>query len=64
MNTFDFFIESLNLDAPNFDKAERVMDWRNYVPLDWQKHWDEFTEREKKIIATMAQMQADSEEWD
>lgn len=64
MNHFDFFIEEVDIETPAFDKAERVMDWRNYVPYDWQAHWAEFSERERKIIVTMALMQANSEDWD
>jgi hypothetical protein len=52
------------LDNPEFEKAGRVHDWRNYVPEEFQDAWPHLTEREKKIIVIMAQSQADREEWD
>jgi hypothetical protein len=64
MNLFEYFIKHINLDNPEFDKRSKVHDWRNYVPYDWMKEWDNLTEREKNIIAVMAETQADNEEWD
>jgi DNA-binding CsgD family transcriptional regulator len=54
----------ININNPDFKNAAKVHDWRNYVPCDWQKNWEQFTERERQIIAVMAQSQADKEEWD
>ena len=64
MNLFEDFIKNIDLNDPNFEQTTRVHDWRNYVPDEWQKDWGKFTDREKKIIAIMAEAQADSEEWD
>ena len=64
MNLYEDFIKHINLDNPEFDKRNKVHDWRNYVPYDWMKEWDNLTEREKKIIAVMAETQANNEEWD
>ena len=67
MNLFQDYtaeLSMIDLSNPQFEKAERIMDWRNYVPYDWQKNWSEFSERERQIIAVMAQSQADKEEWD
>lgn len=64
MNLFEDFIKNIGLNDPKFEQTTRVHDWRNYVPDEWQKDWDKFTDREKKIIAIMAETQADSEEWD
>jgi len=64
MNLYEDFICHVNLHTPEFDKKTKVHDWRNYVPDDWVKNWEQFGYREKKIIAIMAEMQADKEEWD
>jgi hypothetical protein len=64
MNLFEDFIKHIDLNEPKFEQATKVHDWRNYVPYDWQKDWNDFTDREKKIIAVMAETQADKEEWD
>jgi len=66
MDIFEEFIKTnyIDIDRPDFDNKTKVHDWRNYVPYNWQTNWGQFTEREKKIIAVMAQMQADNEEWD
>jgi hypothetical protein len=57
-------LSMININNPDFKNAAKVHDWRNYVPCDWQKNWEQFTERERQIIAVMAQSQADKEEWD
>ncbi len=57
-------LSGINIDNPEFEKSNSVHDWRNYVPYDWQINWAELTERERQIIAVMAQSQADREEWD
>lgn len=64
MNLFEDFTKHINLDKPDFEKRTKVHDWRNYVPDEWVKEWDSLTEREKRIIAVMAETQADKEEWD
>jgi len=63
----DKFINSIcltDVSNPEFEKAGRICDWRNYVPSEFKSNWDLFAEREKKIIAIMAQNEADKEEWD
>jgi len=62
----NLFTQYTNIDInnPQFEKAVEVCDWRNYVPYDWVEKWEEFTDRERQIIVVMAEMQADSEEWD
>ena len=64
MNLFEDFTKHINLDNPEFENRKKVHDWRNYVPYEWVKEWDRLTEREKRIIAVMAETQADKEEWD
>ena len=64
MNLFEEMTKGLNLENPDFKNLNKCHDWRNYVPYDWQRNWNEITERERKIIAVMAEMQAEDEEWD
>ena len=67
MNLFQDYTAELSMidtNNPDFKNASKVHDWRNYVPYDWQKLWSQFTERERQIIAIMAQIQADKEGWD
>lgn len=64
MNIFEKFTQLIDIENPRFEDAGKVHDWRNYVPYDWQKNWFEFTERERQIIAVMAETQADKEDWD
>jgi hypothetical protein len=67
MNLFKEYTEELsmiNIDKPEFENKDKVHDWRNYVPYEWQNNWEQFTQRERQIIAVMAQTQADKEEWD
>lgn len=67
MDLFQYYTSELsmaNIDNPDFEHKNVTHDWKNYVPYDWQKNWSEFTERERKIIAVMAQREANKEEWD
>ena len=67
MSLFDNFertIVGIDLDNPDFENKTAIHDWRNYVPGAWQYNWNEFTDRERKIIAIMAQLEADNEDWD
>lgn len=67
MNLFEDYIEQLsmiNFDTPDFENLSKVNDWKNYVPHEWRDNWGQFTERERQIIAVMAQNQADKEEWE
>lgn len=62
INLLEEFTSDIDLDNPKFYKAEKIHDWRNYVPYDWQKNWNKFTKREKQIIIVMMKTQADKEE--
>ncbi len=67
MNLFKDYTNKLSMidiDNPDWKNISKVHDWKNYVPYDWQENWQDFTERERQIIAVMAQSQADKEEWD
>lgn len=52
------------LENPKFEEAGKVHDWRNHVPEEFEKEWDNLTLREKQIIHFMAEKEADREEWD
>lgn len=64
MNIFDSIPHYLDLNEPNFDKANKVHDWRNHVTSDFIDIWDNLSLREKQIIYIMAEQQANKEEWD
>ena len=64
MNLFNEFIKNIDLNDPKFEDSGRVHDWRNYIPNEWVECWSEFTEKERKIMAVMAETQANNEEWD
>jgi len=53
-----------NMDNPDFAKAEKIHDWRNYVPQLLQDNWSKLTGRERMIIAILADKRASNEEWD
>ena len=60
----EYFLESVDLNNPDFENRCIVHDWRNYVPENWMDKWHKFTDREKIIIAVMAETIANKEEWD
>ena len=64
MNLFEEFTSGIDINNPKFGEHTKVHDWRNYVPDEWVEKWDDLTERERKIIAVMVEIQADKEEWD
>ena len=50
--------------TPEWDKAQRVHDWRNYISDEVRALWDSFTDEQKQAIARQADEQSDVEEWD
>jgi hypothetical protein len=64
MSLFGEFTGRFDLDDPEFSKATRVHDWRNYVPVEIKQEWNHLTEREKKIVFLLANEQANAEIWD
>lgn len=52
------------ITAPDWNRAGRVHDWRNYVPEDLQCLWPELAMETKLVIFLMAEAQANGEEWD
>lgn len=53
-----------NYNEPEWEKAGRVHDWRNYISDKLQNMWDTFTDEQKKAIAENAEQSATDEEWD
>jgi hypothetical protein len=52
------------IDNPEFEKAGKVMDWRNHVPAELKEHWDELSGDAKAVAFSMAQSLAEMEEWE
>ena len=50
--------------APNWKKAGKVHEWKNYVNETLQSMWEEFTEYQKQALAASAEESASREEWD
>lgn len=49
---------------PQWDKAERVHDWRNHVGAQTKRLWDTFTAEQKFAIVEDADYRAGDEHWD
>lgn len=49
---------------PDWDKANRVHDWRNYIGAVVAAMWSTFTDEQKQALAISAQSLADQEDWD
>ena len=56
--------EPYNYKNPEWDKAQKVHDWRNYISEKLCEMWDTFTDEQKLAIAENAEEQANSEEWE
>ncbi len=52
------------LDSPAWDKYDRIHNWRNYVPDEIVKRWNELSRQDKLLVAWMCEEKASSEEWD
>lgn len=50
--------------SPEWDKENRVHNWRNYVSREIQEMWFEFTGRQRIIISSNFEEIAGREEWD
>lgn len=49
---------------PDWDKAGRVHDWRNYISERVRELWPSFSDEQKIAIAEMADEHAGRENWD
>jgi len=52
------------LDAPAWSEHNKVHNWRNYVPDEIVKRWNELSRQDKLLMAWMCEEKANSEEWD
>ncbi len=60
---------SENLHSPDIgddvlNDADKTHDWRNHVPEVVASIWGELTERERILVALVAELPASSEDWD
>lgn len=49
---------------PDWDKTEKIHDWKNHIHDQIQQIWNTFTNKQKKILAECAEADALAEEWD
>lgn len=49
---------------PQWELAERIHDWRNYVPEEVRNLWSTFTTVQQLALFDWADGQASNEEWD
>lgn len=49
---------------PEWEKAGRVHDWRNYATEELRRIWPTFTEEQKLVIVDMLDELAGQEHWD
>jgi hypothetical protein len=49
---------------PEWEKAGRVHDWRNYISNKLRGMWETFTDEQKQAIAESAEEDANAEEWE
>lgn len=54
----------VDLDNPQFEKAEKCHDWRNHVHGTLRTGWASLTYNERMIIKGIAMRNADNEQWD
>ena len=51
------------LKDPEWDKAGRIHDWRNYIGC-WRECWDELSIETRFALYHEARTKADQEQWD
>jgi gas vesicle protein len=56
--------EPYNYKKPEWDKVNKVHDWKNYISKKLADMWDTFTDEQKLAIAENAEEIANNEEWD
>ncbi len=49
---------------PQWEKADKVHDWRNYISDNVKAIWDTFSNIQKFALLKQADDQASREEWD
>lgn len=56
--------QCFDLDDTTFDRKGRVCDWRNHVPEEIRDIWAVLTQRDRCLVAIVADHAASQEEWD
>ena len=51
------------LNDPRWAEADRVQDWRNYVPHEVRPHWPSLSLDARLVAFSMAWEDAQSEDW-
>lgn len=59
-----FNVNGVDVRAPDFDKAGKVHDWRNYVGLRVRELWGTLTPAQQMAIAIDADDRAREEDWE
>jgi hypothetical protein len=49
---------------PEWDRAGRVHDWRNYISERVKELWDTFSDEQKLALVEQADEHASNEHWD
>ena len=52
------------VDSPAWEQAERMYDWRNYVPTAIRDRWGELPLAAKLSVYVVAHSAIDQENWD
>ena len=48
---------------PNWNKAQKIHEWKNYISKEVQLIWHSFTDEQKAALARQAEDDASNEEW-
>lgn len=49
---------------PEWNKARKCHDWRNYISEKLRQIWETFNDEQKQAIAESAEERADIEQWE
>lgn len=52
-----------SITNPKWEEAGRVLDWRNYIPLELQRIWDKLSIESRIIAFYLADSMAHKEDW-
>ncbi len=56
--------DAKNISNPQWEKRNRVHDWRTYIPKELQDVWYDLSSDARIVAYYMAKEMADKEEWD
>jgi hypothetical protein len=60
----DWVFTPTDWDSPEWNVADRIHNWRNYISEEIRAMWPTLNDRLRRALARQAQVQADKEEWD